>query len=176
MKPSEADYADLIDSLVHTSDIEAVNASVVDGRINAYDTAQKAQTAGAYISTVGDLLNILKDFGPLANVKELLDEANGEVNWATISDKPNSINVVWEEHIINVDLYQQPAFTSIESISAIDIVNTLAQNIIAGKKWVILDISITQVSVPLVSLSFPSYPASRIRSIKIGVSPRISFV
>jgi hypothetical protein len=173
-KPSEQDFIDFIDSLVHVDDIEAVNASVIDTRINAYDTAQKAQTEGLTISTIGDVLNILRSFAPNVNVKTLLDAASGAVNWADVQEKPSTVGVTWEEHTFQIDTYQAPPFTTYEGLTAVQLVKMLAPaELIANKKWVILDVIFTQFQVPLYGQS-TSYYAQRIRAVTIGVSPKIS--
>jgi hypothetical protein len=174
-KPSQQDFIDLIDSLLHVNDLESANAMVIDTRINTYDAAQKAQTAGAKISTIGDVLRILRDFAPTVNVKTDLDAAGGSVTWASVQSKPESLGVTWDEYSFSTDSFLFPS-SAIPGTSVYKIIEDYApaniKTVIAGKKWVILDIGITEIPVTSPSL-IPTYNVVRLRHVKIGVDPRI---
>lgn len=172
MKPSQTDYADVFDSYVHKDDLAELEAMLIDERINNYDAALKEVTAGQ-IDTLGDVLQVLSGFDTTDNIAALLAAAGGAVTWASVEGKPTGANVTWAEQTISMDAYLPDAPASPEVISSISIVRGIG-NLATNKRAVILDISVTQVQVKWEGVSWPSYPVHRIRSIVIGVDPKIT--
>lgn len=177
-KPSEEDFADLIDSMVHYSDLEAVNATTIDARINEYDTALKAQSGLDAVTTLGDILYVMRGVLADGDVQADINAAGGEVSWGTVTGKPVSALVQWDEYTFTLDNYSQPPITSYESITFTRIVeDNMPANVktaTAGKKWQLLDVAISNVQIKMNDTGM-IYPVSRLRSVKIGVNPRIAF-
>ena len=94
--PSQQDYFDLIDSLVHLDDQSAVDQQVVNTRISAYDTALKARQADGVVNTLGDVFNAFVDYDDNRNI-------NNELKWAGLPGKPTILHVTWSEQVLVTD-------------------------------------------------------------------------
>jgi len=170
-KPVQADYEAVLDSYVHKDDVAAINASLIDARINNYDEAIKAVTNGA-VDTFGDVLKILRGFDTDDDVAALLEQAGGSVLWSNVQGKPTNLNVTWAEQTISVDLYYNTPYGSIESVPSVSIVRGIGL-LAANKRAHIVDIFIT--NVPVKWLDGPSqYIVHRIRAVTIAVDPKIT--
>lgn len=171
-KPAQQDYHDLIDSMVHKDEVEAINATVINERINNYDTSLREVGSGS-LASLGDVLQILQGFDTSDDVADLLAAAGGAVSWGNIQNRPAGASVIWDEQNISVDQYAVTTPASPESIQSVSIVRSIGALSVA-QRAVILDIIITQVNVQWIGVSWPTFPVTRIRGIVIGKNPRIT--
>jgi hypothetical protein len=171
-KPAQVDYHDWLDSYVHKDDVEQINAATMDERINNYDESLRAVMVGP-LNNLGGVLQLLDGFQVTDNLKALLDAASGVVSWGQIENRPDALNVTWEEQTISLASYSPAAPTSPEAIQTVSIVSGIG-NIKSPNKTVITDIGITNVTVQWLGVSFPSFIVTRIQWVKVGVNPKIT--
>lgn len=95
-KPTEQDFASLIDSFVHLDQQVAVDEQVVNTRINTYDTALKAQSADGSVNSLGDVFKVFQGYSDGRSI-------NTELQWAGIPGKPTALNLSWTEQTIVTD-------------------------------------------------------------------------
>lgn len=95
-KPSQQDFANLIDSLVHLDDQSAVDLQVVNTRISAYDTALKARQIDGEVNTLGDVFALFAGWGDNHII-------GNELNWSGLPGKPVALNLSWTEQTIVTD-------------------------------------------------------------------------
>ncbi|TKT89464.1 hypothetical protein [Dyadobacter frigoris] len=96
-KPKDTDFGDVFDSYVHKDDLETVNNSAIDLRINTFNTALRAETPGA-IDTLGDVLKAFTGFPDTGNLKAMIDAASGTgITWDKVTGRPASVPVIWDE-------------------------------------------------------------------------------
>jgi hypothetical protein len=170
-KPAQVDYHDWLDSYVHKSEVEEINAAIIDERINNYDEALRAVSPGS-VDNLGGALAILAGFETTDDVKALLDAASGVVGWGDIQGRPENINVIWEEQTISLASYAPATPTSPEAIQTISIVQGIG-NIKSPNKTLIVDIGVTNVSVQWFGVNFPSMVVHRIQWVKVAINPKI---
>lgn len=170
-KPAQADYHDLMDSFVHKDEVASINATVIDERINNYDTDLRSVTVGE-LSSLGDVLLVLSGFTTADDIKALIDAASGEVTWSSIQGKPTSAYVSWDEQTISTDTYLPELPASPEAIKSTRVVRGIGA-IPAAQKVVITDILVTAVQVRWEGMT-QTFSVKSVRGVVIGVNPRIS--
>lgn len=167
MKPRAVDYADWLDSFVHKDDLETVNNTAIDLRINAYNTQLRSETPGA-IDTLGDVLKAFAGFPDNWNLKTKIEAAGGQaVSWNTILNRPE-VSVNWSEQTVTFSFPSSGV-----PLGQLGTAQSLKQslNLAAGVKTVITDISV----VPYVlGVAGGTIALNKIHSVTFGISPKVS--
>lgn len=94
--PTQQDYYDVLDSLVHLDNQTAVDVQVVNTRLSTYDAALKARQPDGNVNTLGDLFYSFVGYDDARNI-------NNELKWSGLPGKPSFINLAWTEQTITTD-------------------------------------------------------------------------
>lgn len=94
--PSESDFSDLIDSVVHLDDQTAVDAQIVNQAINAYNTALTGKTPNGTVDSLGDVYGA---FEGIDDATKLVDI----IKWSGLPGKPATVDLDWSEQLIVTD-------------------------------------------------------------------------
>lgn len=170
MKPRAEDYADIFDSFVHKDDLEGINNSAVDMRINTYDTALRSITPGA-MDTLGDVFKVFEGWPDNWNLKQKIEAASGQaVTWNSIQDRPASVEVTWSEQIVTYNF--NPVGTGLPN-NFIATGQSLKQllNLPNGTRTVITDISLSPY---VLAVSGVNLVLNKVASVTFAISPKIS--
>ncbi|RIV21406.1 hypothetical protein DYU11_18545 [Fibrisoma montanum] len=100
-KPTEGDYHDMLDSLVHKNDLQAANEQAVQEAITAYDTSQKTINNNGIIENIGEVLQYLTGLADTARLKATLDLLTSRATWGGLPGKPSSVPLAWNDQVID---------------------------------------------------------------------------
>ncbi len=95
-RPTETDFSDFIDSVVHLDDQSAVNAQVVNQAINAYNTNLLAKKPDGAVNSVGDVYGAFEGMNDALKLVDL-------IKWSGLPGKPADTVVEWTEQLIVTD-------------------------------------------------------------------------
>lgn len=175
--PSQQDYSDIFDSYVHYNDLETANNTAIDARISDYDSDLKSLSGSGSVASLGDLLDIFVGYDSETRLKTVLNALGGAPSWEAVGDKPDRINLVWDEVQVSLDSYvaaNQPA----PPASSMQVIQPISLASLPGgpgieKRAVIRDMQVTFFPVQWHGSSFTTF-AQRINTVTFGVEPRIS--
>jgi hypothetical protein len=175
-KPTQQDYTDWMDSYVHFDDLTSVNNLTIDARISAYDTTQKARNVDGSINSLGDVFYVLRGFSDVADVATLLANVGTAPAWDSISGKPETVTVTWEEQVVSLAVYapdKPSAYESIEIKSCASFgTGPLRQT---ATRYFIKDILFSRIQyMPAQPSNIPLYYADRIQAVVFAIAPKIS--
>ncbi len=154
-KPTEADFADLIDSLIHLDDQTAVDAQIINTKIATYDTGLKSQIPNGTVDSVGDVFAVFQGYDDNRKV-------HNELSWSGLPGKPTNVALTWNEQVVvpNSNGAYQGEFTDLYLGSA------AIPGISAG--YLVIDLRVTRTAIPGGPIG--SY-ADKITAIKLAVAP-----
>lgn len=175
-KPTQQDFADIFDSFVHTAALASLNNTTIDARITVYDTDQKQVSGSGNVATLGDVLDVFVGWDSAERLITVLDNIGGAPSWGDVSQRPERIDVVWDEVQVSVDTYLAnnppvPPNTSGQLLNPVSVAHQIG-GINAAKKTVIRDIKFTFFQVQVYGSSLQSI-ACRPNVVVFGVEPRV---
>ena len=160
--PTQQDFFDLIDSLVHLDDQTAVDQQVVNTKISAYDTALKARQPDGVINTLGDVYAAFEGYTDNRYI-------NNELRWIGLPGKPTQLGIQWSEQTVVTD------YTTYNPVQAgVAYQEKWLSSQVAGLtgQYTIVDLKTQRRWVP--NSQDTGYFVDQIIAVKLAISPKVN--
>ena len=176
-KPTAQDWVDLIDSFVHLSQQQAVDAQVVNQAINLAFSGLTSRNGDGIVNSLGDVIHVMAGYPESQNVAQRFATLANAARWLGLPGKPAQAPVRWTEQIISCGPNE---FNPLVGGGASRRAWLLAEVGLVTGSAVILDIDIQRTFLGYMGTDTPTYQNGNkidtILRLKIGVSPNVSLL